>query len=64
MSSPDALPRVGAPAARALAGLGITSLGQLAGHSRAQLEATHGIGPKALGLLEEALAERGLRLAD
>ncbi|GAB4079245.1 hypothetical protein GCM10028783_01930 [Modestobacter muralis] len=55
---------MGAPAARALAGLGITSLDQLAGHSRAQLEATHGIGPKALGLLEEALAERGLRLAD
>jgi hypothetical protein len=64
MSSPAALPRISAPATRALAGIGVTSLDQLAGRSRRELTQLHGMGPTALGILEEALAERGWRLGD
>jgi len=64
MSLPDALPKIGGRATRALVGLGITTLDQLAGYSRARLAATHGVGPKRLGLFEAALAERGQRLAE
>jgi len=58
----DELPRIGAPATRALHGAGYTGLGQLDGVPRAELAALHGMGPKALRILEEALAEHGLRL--
>jgi hypothetical protein len=58
----DELPRIGAPATRALALAGYTGLGQLVDVPRATLAALHGVGPKALRVLEEALAEHGLRL--
>jgi hypothetical protein len=64
MSSPEALPRIGAPATRALASIGVTSLDQLAGRSRSELARLHGMGPKALGIIEDALAQRGRHLAD
>ena len=64
MSSPEPLPRIGAPATLALAGIGITSLDQLAGRSRSDLARLHGMGPKALGILDEALAQRGMHLGD
>jgi hypothetical protein len=64
MSGLDTLPKIAAPAARALAHAGITSLGQLAGCSRAELAALHGMGPKALSILEAGLTEVGLRLRD
>lgn len=60
-SSP--LPRIGAPATRALERLGVTRLDQLSGWTRSQLLATHGVGPKAVALLEQALRARGLALA-
>jgi hypothetical protein len=56
----DAMPKIGAPATRALAGAGYTSLRQLAGVPRSEVENLHGMGPKALGILEAALAEHGL----
>ncbi len=55
----DVLPRIGAPATRALALIGVTRLDQVAGCSRSELLALHGFGPRALRLLEEALAARG-----
>ena len=58
----DALPKIGAPATRALAAAGYTSLRQLAGVSRAELARLHGMGPKALGIIEAALAAHGLAL--
>ena len=64
MSSPEAIPRIGAPATRALASIGVTSLDQLAGRSRSELARLHGMGPKALGIIEDALAQRGRHLAD
>jgi predicted flap endonuclease-1-like 5' DNA nuclease len=58
----DTLPKIGAPATRALASAGYTSLRQLAGLPRSELRQLHGMGPKALGILEAALAEHGLAL--
>jgi hypothetical protein len=37
------------PATRALASIGITTLGEVAGRSRKELAALHGMGPKASG---------------
>jgi len=59
----DTLPRIGAPATRALATAGYTSLRELAGASRSQLSALHGVGPKALRILEDELAQHGLHLS-
>ncbi|MER7540757.1 helix-hairpin-helix domain-containing protein [Streptomyces sp. NPDC097704] len=57
------LPRgIGAPATRALVAAGYTTLAQLADVPAAELAALHGVGPKALRVLGEALAERGLSL--
>ena len=50
---------IGAPATRALAGVGCTTLEQLAGVPRAELAALHGVGPKALVLLDAALGRAG-----
>jgi DNA integrity scanning protein DisA with diadenylate cyclase activity len=54
------LPKLGAPATRALLAAGYTELTQLAGVSLRELQKLHGVGPKALRIIEEALAERGL----
>ena len=58
----DVLPRIGAPATRALNGAGYTALRQLAGVPRAELAKLHGVGPKALGIIEAALEHHNLRL--
>lgn len=63
MTSLDVLPAIGAPATRALQLAGYTSLGQLAGVPRAELARLHGVGPKALRILQAALEEHGLTLA-
>lgn len=52
------------PARRALAGVGIQRLEQLADRSEAEIKKLHGIGPNALTQLREALTERGLSFAD
>jgi hypothetical protein len=63
MTAPlDALPRIGAPATRALTGAGYASLRGLAGVPRPDLARLHGVGPKALRIIEQALAEHGLEL--
>jgi len=57
------LPRsIGRPALQALHGAGFTTLDELADRSEAELLALHGVGPKAVRLLIEALHERGLSL--
>jgi hypothetical protein len=56
----DTLPKIGAPATRALNNAGYTGLRQLAGVSRAELAKLHGMGPKALGILDAALSRHGL----
>lgn len=47
---------IGGPATRALAGAGITTLAQVAELTDAELLAMHGVGPKAVRILREALA--------
>jgi hypothetical protein len=57
------LPRnIGAPATRALIAAGYTELAQLANLSSAELAKLHGVGPKALRLLQEALEQQGMSL--
>ena len=57
------LPRnIGAPATRALTAAGYTRLGQLAGVPAAELGKLHGVGPRALQLLQEALEQHGMSL--
>ncbi|MGV9763894.1 DNA-binding protein [Micromonospora tulbaghiae] len=62
-SSLDRLPKISAPATRALNAAGYTTLRQLAGVPRAELARLHGMGPKALGVIESALDEHDLRLS-
>jgi hypothetical protein len=61
-SSLDTLPKIGAPATRALNNAGYTALGQLAGVRRSELAELHGMGPKALRIIEAELEQHGLRL--
>jgi hypothetical protein len=60
----DGFPKTGAPATRALLAAGYTELSQLASVSESELAKLHGMGPKALRILREALAERGLSFRD
>jgi hypothetical protein len=53
---------IGRPATQTLFGVGVTTLEQVARHSRAELLALHGVGPKAVCVLAEALEQRGLAL--
>lgn len=53
---------IGAPATRALNSAGYTELSQLAGVPLSDLARLHGMGPKGLRMLSEALQERGLSL--
>lgn len=57
------LPKTSAPAQRALDGVGIASLEQLSQFSEAEIAKLHGMGPKALGILREALTANGLAFA-
>ncbi|MFI6162391.1 helix-hairpin-helix domain-containing protein [Micromonospora haikouensis] len=61
-SALDALPRIGAPATRALNNAGYTTLRELAGVPRAELARLHGMGPKALGIIQRSLEEHNLSL--
>lgn len=51
---------IGKTAARELSVHGITSLAQLATYTKKELLAIHGVGPKAIAILGEALAAKGL----
>ncbi len=54
---------ISAPATRALVAAGYTSIEQLADVPHSEVAALHGMGPKALRIIGEALAERGMSLA-
>ena len=58
------LPKLAAPARRALDGAGIYRLEQLAKVREADIAQLHGIGPNALKQLRRALAANGLSFAD
>jgi DNA-directed RNA polymerase alpha subunit len=59
----DDLPlSIGRPALGALRAAGIGRLSQVAQHREEELLALHGVGPKAVRLLQAELAARGLEL--
>jgi len=56
----EGLPRaIGRPATNALQHVGIDRLEQIATMSEAELLRIHGVGPKAVKILRDALGERG-----
>jgi DNA-directed RNA polymerase alpha subunit len=57
------LPKLAAPARRALDAAGIRRLDQLTQFSEADIKQLHGIGPNALEQLRRALAASGLSFA-
>ena len=60
----DSLPKLAAPAQRALAAAGIRSLSDVAQRSRAEVARLHGLGPAALASLESALSGSELAFAE
>jgi predicted flap endonuclease-1-like 5' DNA nuclease len=58
----DDLPKIGAPATRALASIGVTQLADVADRSESELLRLDGFGPRALRILKEALAANDLSM--
>jgi uncharacterized protein YdhG (YjbR/CyaY superfamily) len=54
------LPKISAPAQRALQSVGINKLSQLTRITEAEISQLHGMGPNALGKLRDALKAKGL----
>lgn len=59
-SLPD---KISKPAHRALAAAGIVTLEQLTSITEAELLSLHGMGPKGIRILRQALAEQGMYFA-
>lgn len=57
-------PAMGRPANAALVNIGITTLEQVAMLTEKELLAVHGVGPKAVRILKELLAQQGLSLKE
>jgi predicted Fe-Mo cluster-binding NifX family protein len=58
------LPKLAAPARRALHGAGYTRLEDLAKVTESDVMKLHGMGPNAMQVLPNALRERGLSFPD
>lgn len=56
-------PKTSAPARRALDNAGIASLEELSKHTEKEIAALHGMGPKAIRILKEAMQEHRLAFA-
>lgn len=54
------LPKLAAPALRALTGAGLGSLAQVAKWREADVAALHGMGPNAMATLKAAMKAKGL----
>lgn len=57
------LPKLAAPAQRALKGAGVTSLSHLAKMTETNVMALHGMGPNAMKTLNEAMKAKKLAFA-
>ncbi len=55
---------IGAPARRALAGAGIETLDQCATRTESELLKLHGMGPKAMRIIQSAMSDKGLSFAE
>lgn len=61
----DEFPKaMGRPANAALVAHGVTTLAQVAGMTERELQAIHGVGPKAIEVLKGELGRRGLILPE
>ena len=58
--SKNDLPKLSAPAHRALAAAGVKNLKDLTKFSEAEVKKWHGIGPNAVDQLQRAMMEQGL----
>ena len=58
--SKNDLPKLSAPAHRALAAAGVKNLKDLTKFSEAEVKKWHGIGPNAMGQLQRAMMEQGI----
>lgn len=54
------LPKISEPATRALHLIGVTNLEQVSEHTEKQISELHGMGPKGVRMLREALEQHGL----
>ncbi|MGM0876573.1 MAG: DNA-binding protein [Bacillota bacterium] len=57
------LPNIGKPATRAITNAGYNKLTQLTQVTESEILKLHGVGPKAVRILNEALKEKGLSFA-
>lgn len=57
---PTDLPKISAPAKRALDSIGVTTLEQLRSHTQREVMDLHGMGKNAMAKLEEAMKVAGL----
>jgi hypothetical protein len=60
----DFLSKIGAPARRVFELHGLTTLEKVSKRSEKELLSLHGVGPKAIRLLQPFLKARGLNLAE
>ncbi|MBI1257710.1 MAG: DNA-binding protein [Chloroflexi bacterium] len=58
--TPGDLPKLSAPAHRALASVHVATLKDLSQHTQAEIAKLHGMGPSGIKALKAALAEKGL----
>lgn len=63
-TGPSNLPKIGRPATQALAQIGVRNVEQLADYTEAEILALHGMGPKAIRILQPVMAEMGVRFRD
>ena len=54
------LPKLSAPAQRALASVNVATLAGVSQHTEAEIAKLHGMGPSGIKALKAALAEKGL----
>ena len=64
MNVPQPLPKLGAPAERALARAGVKCLEDVASLRKSDLRTMHGVGDQAIERLRVALEAAGLAFAD
>jgi predicted Fe-Mo cluster-binding NifX family protein len=62
-AAPADLPKLAAPARRALDGAGINSIAMLARRTQAEVAALHGMGPNAMKTLKTAMKQAGFSFA-
>jgi hypothetical protein len=61
LTMPTDLPKIAQPAVRALASVNVAKLEHLGSFTEKDIKDLHGMGPKALGKLKEAMSNDGIK---